>query len=229
MRYVICKSFLTALGAAALTACGGGGGDTPAGSAATSTAMFPIETAFQLLINQPQNFNLSATYQGQSFQLSWATNPQANASFEGAVRRARQSVVTLRSGGAVIGTSSEISYYDLTAAKPIGTVASDGSYTLITPLATFPSSATVGMQGVGWTSVTYFDASKAIKTGDGTLNWSLDADTATTAWLCGNSVNHFTNGSSNVTSSECYKINTSGQILGAKATVVSQGVTLNFQ
>lgn len=227
MRYVFCKSFLTVLGAAALTACGGGG-DAPAGGAAISTATFPIETAFQSLINQSHNFNLTATYQGQSFLLSLARNPLANTSFEGAVRRATQSVGTLRSGGAVVNTISQISYFDLTAAKPVGSVSSDGSYSLITALATFPSSTTVGMQGVGWTSVTYSDASKSIKTEDETLNWSLDADTTTTAWLCGNSVTHFTNGSSNVTSSECYKINTGGQILGAKATVVSQGVTLNF-
>lgn len=137
-------------------------------------------------------------------------------------------VNTLRQNGAVINTTSATSYFDLNAPSPVGAIYSDSSYEVITMQGVLPVTSTVGMQGVGWTSVTYASSSKLTKTTDSTLNWSLDADTATTAWLCGNSVDRNTDGFTD-SGSECYKINTSGQILGGKATVVVQGVTLTFQ
>lgn len=58
--------------ASVLTACGGGGGDGSSTTAtsnpvsSTSSATFPVQSAYNKFITTPQNFNLSTTYQGKT-------------------------------------------------------------------------------------------------------------------------------------------------------------------
>jgi len=210
--------------AAMLSACGGGGG----GDAAVSTASFPIATAFQNLITKPQSANLNASLKGQALTLAVTSTPAADAVFEGATRKTVQSVQTIRVDGVVRSTSSNTSYYDLSPLRAVGGVYSDGRYSVISQSATIPASATVGMQGVGWNETVYANASKTSTDGTTVTTWSLDADTASTAWFCENSVLKPTYGTEG-TVSLCYKINTNGDILGTKVTMFVQGQSVTFQ
>jgi len=210
--------------AAMLSACGGGGGV----DAAVSTASFPIATAFQNLITKPQSANLSGSLQGHVLSLAVTRTPVADAVFEGATRKAVQGVITTRVDGVVFSTSSYTSYYDLNPLRAVGVINTNGLYSVINQSASIPASATVGVQGVGWNETTYTSSSKTSIDSTTITTWSLEADTASTAWLCGNSVVKPTYGSQS-SGSECYKINTSGDILGMKATLVTQGQSVTFQ
>lgn len=93
-----------------------------------------------------------------------------------------------------------------------------------------PVSASVGSMGPGASSNSYTNATKATLTGTSVTNWSLNPDTASTAWLCADSSSKTVSGTSTGTGSECYKIDTSGNILGAKMVLNVSGIgALTFQ
>jgi hypothetical protein len=59
--------------------------------------------------------------------------------------------------------------------------------------------------------------------------WTLEADTATTAFLCANTTAKETDGQVMATTAGCYKISTAGTVVGIKWTVAVAGKTLKFR
>jgi hypothetical protein len=59
-----------------------------------------------------------------------------------------------------------------------------------------------------------------------TITWSLESDTATTAWLC---INTMTQTTPVAMEKDCARINESGIVLGFKISVVADNLVLNLR
>lgn len=100
----------------------------------------------------------------------------------------------------------------------------DGTYTVYdvsTPLY-LPSQATVGQSGNLNPDTQYQNSTMTTITGTDTNSWALNADTATTAWLCttDNYIDSADPAHSSFTETDCLRIDASGNVLGFKTNAV---------
>jgi hypothetical protein len=220
---------LVASAALSLAACGGGGSDT---STTSSQADFPIEAAAVALHTVANTYSLSATDSntGDVYVLSGSQAPSADATFEGALRKSIASTVVIRKNGALDSTGSTVSYFSVGPFKAYGSISLDGTYQVITSSPALPTTGRVGYAGTAVASTIYASSTKTFVNSTTTTVWTLEADTAITAWLCANTViKTGTTSSIQATKSDCYKITTMGVIQARKVSVTINGTTLNFQ
>jgi hypothetical protein len=93
----------------------------------------------------------------------------------------------------------------------------------------FPTAAKLGDGGTLGTLTLYTSASKASVKATTQSTWTLEADTASSAFGCANSVIRDAAGTQTGTAAGCYKIDTSGNALGMRYTLSVAGKTLVFK
>jgi hypothetical protein len=221
---------IPALPVAFLVACGSGSSDNPAPEAATT---FPIEAAVVSYLTSSQSF--MTTYRDPAnndvYTLAYNHVPGANLPFE-VDQSARLVLLTIdlrRNGVQLFPPRSQTDFFQNSPSfKYLGTIEDNGDYTVAANHAALPATAKVGDSGNLFTSTTYADNSKAAKRGTTVATWDLQADTANTALFCFNSTAKFTDGSPDISGSECYKVDTSGKVVGNKITMPVNGKTLVF-
>jgi hypothetical protein len=216
-------AFLTAL-TTALTACGGGGGGE-APTSAVSTASFPVEAIFAKDISTASSFSLTATDASGTYTITWSDTPRSDAVFEGATRSVSLTTVTIKQGSTLLSTSSYLSYYGLNPPRTYGSLDTNGEYTVNMATGTMPVTAKVGETWSGHIGTVYSDSSKTTVLYNTTRNWSLEADTATTAFMCANTIRSGTSD----TGSACRKVDTAGNIIGYRLTLKLNGQSVTFQ
>lgn len=217
---VVC---LTAL-VAALAACGGGGGgDEPV--SAVSVAGFPVQAIYAKDISTASSYSVTASDASGTYTATVSDTPRSDAVFEGVTRSVSLRTVTIKQGNALLSTSSYLDYYGLNPPRSYGSLNTDGEYTVNTATGTTPVTAKVGETWSGYISTVYSNSSKSTVLYNVTRNYSLEADTATTAFMCANTIRT----GSSLTGSNCRKIDTSGNILGHRNTLYLNGQSLTFQ
>lgn len=213
---------LFVISAFVLSACGGGDGNvstTPVGPS-TSTSAFALDTAATNIFSSPQTFNLTArTGDGRNFSLAFISTPQPDASFERRLSKLTQVTTTIRENGTVETNTSRRFF----SADPLllrGTTTTgdpDGQNHLVfSATSPLPASANVGSNGPVATGQFFTNSNKTTATGTEVVTYSVEADTANTAFLCFNSTVRNSVNTILVTGSECYKITTNGSVLGLK-------------
>ncbi len=215
-----------------LSSCGGGGGGGggPSGPVA-STLPFPIAAAISVYEQASHSFTLNGTDNTSSntYTFTYSFTPGAATTFEGSSAQTASTSTVLKRNGVTIVTGSGTDYYQVNPFKFLGDVLATGEYTVASSQTAFPTTGMVGQTGAAWSETEYADSSKATVQSTTTVTWSLEADTAMTAWFCINFSTVFADMSPNQTESDCYKVDGTGNVLGYKLTVSQSGTVLTFQ
>lgn len=209
--------------AALVSACGGGGGG---GGVPSPEATYNLDAAFANTLTKGINFpNLRSSWNGLSFQLSIASTPTTDGVFlSQTYRRAIQTSSVVINGQPGPVASSTV-YFTLAPATLVGGVDESG-LTIFTTQGTLPTAAVVGSSGPFTRADTYVSETNRTLLGQTLMGWSLEPDSATTAWGC-----LVYSGMDGVQfEKDCYRIDAAGNILGAKATMnLPDGTVLAFE
>lgn len=137
---------------------------------------------------------------------------------------------TVKKNGTVLAASNIQSYFSINPFATQGARYSDGTYAVQTSTTgRFPVAAKVGDSGGLGILTVYTDASKTSVQSTAESTWTLEADTATTAFGCANSILKNSAGAQTGTAAGCYKIDTQGNALGMRYTLNVAGKTLVFK
>ncbi|MCZ8014795.1 MAG: hypothetical protein O9274_03775 [Limnobacter sp.] len=209
------------LSALFLSACGGGGGgsDVPVAPSA-STSAFALDTASTNFYTVPRTFNLNAVVNGTAFNVILSYSPQPDVIFEGVLSKVNQATSTVRENNVVQFSDTVLRFFTtgpllFRGATSMGDP--DGQNYLVSTFSDrLPATANVGSTGPVATALYFTDVGKTNPRGSEVLTYSLEADTANTAFLCTNSTIRNQLNLILLTQSECIKINPAGDELGLK-------------
>ena len=156
--------------------------------------------------------------------MSYSQTPGAAASFEGKPASTAVQTVMLRANGVLALDTTSTSYFAANPYVVYGSIdQADGAYSVFTQTASFPASARIGQTGAVGSSIDFVSFQNRSVTGTSTVSWSLEADSATTALFC---VNTLIPGTLSFTGSECYRLNANGVVSGLVLKVNANGKTL---
>ncbi len=210
---------------ALVAACGGGGGGGGDGGApegtpsdqTASTLSFPVETVIAAVATSGASYTVSNG--ADVLTVSYAAGPQVydRYIYSSALPTFFQTE-TLKTSGAVTDTSSTQVFYSSDPFLVWGSVNGDaGENTMqVKQQALLPATAKVGAAGPMYAGKNYLNNSSLFPD-DQSVTWSLEADTATTAWLC----IHITNAAAlfpelATVESDCFRIDPQGVVSGFK-------------
>jgi hypothetical protein len=209
---------------AGLTGCGGGGG----GGSAPAATQFPIGSAISAFFQASHSYSLTATNGANTYTIQTSYIPGTSSTFEGQQAATYTQSGTVSVNGVVTGgTNSGVTYFNSSPYKNFGYIDSNGQYTVYANQQALPTYATVGQSGAVDTDTVYTNNTKAVIYATDTETWSLLSDTSTTAWLCNNDTNAVV-GSSAAVITNCYKVDTTGNVLALKVIMPISGTTLTF-
>ena len=214
-----------------LSSCGGGDGGGGDSGPVTSNLPFPIAAAVNAYVQAAHSFTLNGTdnVTSNTYTLTSSRTPGSASTFESQPAQTATYSTVFKRNGVTISTVSGTTYFQINPYKPLGSIASTGEYDVITSWTALPTTAMVGQTGAGSSSTEYTNSSKTTVLSTEVVTWSLEADTANTAWLCLNFSTTFTNGDPSFIEADCYKIDGSGNLLGQKATVTQDNVIFSFR
>lgn len=206
-------------------------GTTLALTKVTASALsFPLDAAYAKAVTTGVSLNGTAVDGADTYTMSLSIAPAADGTFEGVVRKKSIESLTIKKNGSVTGVTNIDLYYSLNPFTTQGASYSDGTYAVQTTTSgAFPATAKVGDSGSLGTLTTYTSSSKATVQSTAQSTWTLEADTATTAFGCANSVIKNASGAQTGTAAGCYKIDTNGNALGMRFTLSVAGKTLVFK
>ena len=218
------------LSTAFLAACGGGD-DSPAPTGpVASTLTFPLAAAYAKGFTTGVSLNGTAVDGADTYTMSLSITPVADEVFEGVLSKKSSGALTMKKNGTVLGADAISYYYTVNPFTQTGGRYSDGSYAVLTNnTGNFPTAAKVGDAGTVGTLTLYTSASKTAVKATTQNTWTLEADTATTAFGCVNSVIRDAAGTQTSTAAGCTKIDTNGNVLGMRYTLSIAGKTLVFK
>ena len=220
-----------ALSAVILSACGGGGSDAvvaPAAPVAATT--FPLDTAYTQVATKGISLSGTAVDGVDTWTMAFSVAPAADQTFEGATAKKSVSSITIKKNGATVISSGGESFFTINPFIVKGLKLNDGTYGVQTvPSGALSNAAKVGDSGSLGTTTAYSNSLKSsvLFTQEGT--WTLEPDTATTAFGCGNFTAKNTAGAVITTTSNCYKLDTNGTVSGLRFTLAVAGKTLVFR
>ncbi len=216
--------------AALLSACGGGGGDAAPAATPVAAASFPLDAAYTKAMTNGVSLNGTAIDGADTYTMSLSITPATDAVFEGVVRKKSIQALTMKKNGSVLISETINVYYGVNPFTSYGASYSNGTYAVQTTIGgAFPATAKVGDSGSLGTLTLYTSSSKATIESTAQSTWTLEADTATTAFGCANVVIKNASGVQTGTSAGCYKIDTNGNVLGMRLTISVPGLTLVFK
>ena len=156
--------------------------------------------------------------------------PASDEIFEGVVRKKAIQSLTFKKNGAVQTATSIEGYYSLNPFSTQGARYSNGNYAVQTSTTgSFAAAAKVGDSGSLGVLTVYTSSSKSSIESTTESTWTLEADTATTAFGCVNSIIRNAARAQIGTAAGCYKIDTNGNALGLRYTLSVAGKTLVFK
>jgi hypothetical protein len=211
---------------ASLTACGGGGGST---SNSTPTT-YAVDTAYTQAVTMGISLNGTAIDGADTWTMAMSVTPAPDESFEGTTAKKSVTAITIKKNGTTVLSSGGESFYSINPLKTKGLKLNDGHYGVATVAGSAMSnSAVVGNSGSLGTVTVYTNPSKSSIAFTQEATWTLEEDTATTAYACTNTTAKDTTGVLITTTSGCYKIDANGTIKGMKYTLAVAGKTLVFR
>lgn len=177
------KAALAAVFSVAVAACGGGGGDTAEPSTAPATS-FALQAGYRARIagGVTDNYAISGSCSGTAVI---SVGSATGSTFEGTPGYTTTQTATVNLSNCTVGTNPVIatSYFDLNY-TPIGGSLPGVEYSkYLTVPPPLPPSVQVGDSGNVGTSTVYTNSSKTTVTGTRQLSYTVEADTATTAFI----------------------------------------------
>lgn len=224
------KGMTTSLAAcviASLTACGGGG-STQTGTPTT----FAVDTAYTQAATTGISLNGTAVDGADTWTMALSVNPAADELFEGVTAKKSVNAITIKKNGTTVLSSGGESFFSINPFKAKGLKLNDGHYGVATVTGgAMSNAAVVGNSGSLGTVTVYASASKSTISYTQEATWTLEEDTATTAYACTNTTAKDTAGALLTTTSGCYKIDANGTVKGMKYTlfIPAAGKTLVFR
>jgi hypothetical protein len=213
-----------------LAGCGGGGGGSGDSGPVASSAQFSLDAATVKVLTTGTTLNGTAVDGADTWSISLSVTPASDATFEGTTRKQASQSLTIKKNGATVAAESYSQFFSVSPLVVFGAVYSDGTYGVVTVHSgNLPTAATVGSSGPLETLTLYSNSSKASVLETEQTTWTIEADTATTAWGCTNSVVRDTGNQVTATGAGCFKIDTTGNVLGMRYTISVSGKTLTFQ
>ena len=202
--------FLSAVTAALLSACGGGGTST------TSAGPYAVNAALGHLLVTGGSWTMSGTANGQSFTLTLAFAPGPAGPFPVNGVMSAQSLQTLTVASAGQSSSgTETIYFDAATHAIVGLQA-DGACSVATANTALPATAAAGASGALFTESDLDGCTNtSLVLGSGANTWSVESDTGI-ALLCWNLAAKDAAGTPNGTESICIEVAADGT-LGSKA------------
>lgn len=164
--------------------------------------------------------------------MALSISPAADETFEGATAKKSVNAITIKKNGTTVLSSGGETFYSINPFKTKGLKLNDGHYGVATVQGgAMSNSAVVGNSGSLGSVTVYSNAAKTSISFTQEATWTLEEDTATTAYACTNTTAKNTTGSLITTTSGCYKIDPNGTIKGMKYTlyVAAAGKTLVFR
>lgn len=213
------KKYSLALVAGVLVGCGGGGSDT-----APTTTTFPVESVLVRVATTAGNYGGNFSDSTGTYNLAISIAPGVDAQFASAapVSKTFTTSTVLKKNGATMSTSSGTTYFSLNPLSEIGQRIG-GDVINISGHTSIPATATVGSSGPFFAGTSSINAVFSPSQVTGT--WSLEADTASTAFVC---LNTRIDGSFvKTTEADCFKVDAAGSIVGFKATTTTNGRSTN--
>ena len=202
----------------------------------TSTIDFPVEAVFTSLASTASTYTASATdAAGNNFSLSVGRIPGPDKSdpliYAAPLKTYSLSNIT-RKNGAVTSTKNFEDFYSVAPYYLFGSLnnlyGSSNNMKVTTQLP-LPATARVGTSGVFYKGRNYIN--KVTSSYDTWYAmWSLEADSATTAWLCLNVEITPANATAVSTAeNDCFRINQAGNITGFKADITENAITMSYR
>ncbi|MCR2745691.1 hypothetical protein [Limnobacter parvus] len=218
---------LIVLSAFILSACGGGGdGSSPSAPVAPSesTLSFELNSAATNIYELPHTFYVNGrTQAGLDVSATLSFDPQPEATFEGQLSKISRLTFTQRKGNADPVVERFTRFFKFFPLLITGATASGEksgfNYFVPTSTSRLPASANVGSTGPVASGQFFTDASKRVQSGTGVITYSVEADTANTAFLCTHSTFQNTFNTVRATQSECFRIRPDGTVIGLKLTL----------
>jgi hypothetical protein len=191
---------------------------------------FPLDAVYARAMTTGITLNGVAIDGPNTYAMSLIVTPAADAVFESATRKRSFELLTLTLNGSVITSDNVEVFFSTNPFTSLGARYPDGSYAIETAIVgSLPTSATVGSGGALGTLTTYTDATKTIVLSTTQSTWTLEPDSTNTAYGCINSVVRDPVGVQTGIAAGCYRIDTSGNVLGSRYTIAVPGKTLVFQ
>jgi hypothetical protein len=207
--------------ALALAGCGGGG-DSAVTPAVTT---FPVEAVLTTVATTAGTYGGNYADSTGSYALAISIAPGAAANFGTSpnLSKTYTTSTVLRKNGGIVGTATAVTYFSTGPLALIG-IQAGSDVTIPSQRTTLPASATVGTSGPFYTGTQYLGGSTVL-TSAATGSWSLEQDTASTAFLC---LNTSIAGTLRTTEADCFKINATGAIVGFKAITTTNARSTNL-
>lgn len=218
---------LTTCVMAVLTACGGGGTTTP-----STPTTFAVDTAYTQAATTGLSLTGTAVDGADTWTMALSVSPAADETFEGVTAKKSVNAITIKKNGTTVLSSGGDSFFSINPFKTKGLKLNDGHYGVATVAGgAMSNAAVVGNSGSLGTVTVYASASKSAISFIQEATWTLEEDTATTAYACANTTAKDTTGAVITTTSGCYKIDSNGTVKGMKYTlyVPAAGKTLVFR
>lgn len=207
-----------------------------------SNLTFQITPAITAIATQPFSYSISATdSNGNNFVYTYNSVPQSGTTtFNNQTAISAIITTTLTKNGSSIAlfnnqtTNTLTRYFNPTTYELLGTAGSyPGSFSTVTSTTPLPTTGLVGYTSNYITANLFNDSQQTIS--DGTLNetFSLNANTAQTAYLCYNDTPTLTtqgntDGLTNDNQNICFSINSAGQLQGMQVTLPINNAPLIF-
>ncbi len=217
---MIGKFSATAL-AIVLAGCGGGGSTTTSSSALS----FPVEATILKVVTSAATYSGNFNDSTGSYALSVSIAPAGLAQFTSTSPSSRTYTTTtvLRKNGAISTTATSTTYFTTGPLAFIG-IRSGNDPTEVKQKTALPASAQVGTAGAFF-SGTRYPGNQTLFTDQVNSTWSLEPDSATTAFLC--ITTSYAGSFVQESESDCFRIDTAGSILGFKATTTTNARSTN--
>lgn len=205
---------------------------------ATSTIDFPVEAVFASMASTASTYTATATdAAGNSFLLSVDRVPGPDKTdpliYAVPLKTYSQSN-TISKNGVVTSTNTK-NFEDFYSVAPfylfgsLNNMFGSSNNMKVTTQLPLPATSQVGASGVLYKGRNYINK---VTTSFDTwyAMWSLEADSATTAWLCLNVEITPANATAVSTAeNDCFRINQAGNITGFKADITVNGITLSYR
>ena len=199
------------------TATGTTTGSIAPGSGATTGPTVPINAAITNLYatshhyDKPNNID---PRNGDNYGVVADYTPGGDTSFEGVAAKTVTISRTVTKNGAAFSQSSQIDYFKIGPYTLGGTTypSPNNLYVVASSQVPLPVTGTVGNSGQFYNSTTYATSAKGTPVATSTATWAITADTDTTVIFCINSVTTVTGVAGTKSASDCYRIDTLGNI-----------------
>ena len=200
--------------------------NVPMGSTDTSNhkrivTQYPVETALLNIYTKARTKTLIKANDDQNTVFEMKVVPKGEAVFDNQKVQSAETTYAIRSNGIVDQQLIYLNYYTLNPTKFYGFTNNLGQYSVATQITDIPKMAATGDSSRIITEHVYSNSKQDVLVDSYTQTWSLSQASADTAWFCINVLanpplsKYFNN-----ENSECYLINTQGDLLKSKLTEV---------